>query len=147
MKAPPANQSELRVRSLKLSSHITGERKYRKTAGKNQLTMWTWKWIEYHLPSSEQSDYYNISVKKAYLNICHDISNRIRVTYSPRHCECRRRCVPLSFISHHIIMYHIFPYLSQLSRIWPCNTHSDTYCMQTYYFKQHIKLTKHSSQM
>ena len=48
----------------------------RKDGRQKSQTVWTWKWIEYPLPSSEQSDYYNISVKKTYLNICHNISNK-----------------------------------------------------------------------
>ena len=118
-------------------------------------TVWTWKLIEYHLPSSEQSDYYNISVKKANLNICHNISNCYRIKVTLRTVRGTvsadgdvSHYHSYHMISHHIIMYHIFPYLSQLIEPYlACNTHSVTYWMQKYYFKQHIKLTKHSSQM
>ena len=52
----------------------------------------------------------------------------------------------------HIISHHNVSYISLFeSASWAVSgratPHSVTYCMQKYYFKQHIKLTKHSSQI
>ena len=70
------------IKSYYRIEEIQKDGRCRKDDRQKSPTVWTWTLIEYPLlPSSEQSDYYNISVKKAYLNICHNISNRHPVCY------------------------------------------------------------------